>query len=123
MEPSPTKVVTTTEIIDGVPRVKNTITGTTINTVCVVTFVDPSQDPPRDYPFWDQPVQDRIDEFIVEGTRNFIGIINVKNKKLFSMKFPSLEVMQLGMEKVGRRYGFPVPKFETSNVDHVSFPV
>lgn len=120
MKPSPITVTTTTEVADGETRVTSTKSGTTISTVCVVMFGDPSQENNGlrgDYPYWDQPVQDRIDEFTVDGTYNFIGVINVQNKRLFSMKFPTLEIMQMGMEKAGRRYGFQVPNFDTSKMD------
>lgn len=122
MEASPIKVETTTEVVDGETRVKNVITGTTISTVCVVTFINPSQENnglKGDYEYWDQPVQDKIDHFTVEGTSNFIGVINDQNERILSLKFPSLESMQMGMDKLARRHGFRVPKFDVPNMDEV----
>lgn len=122
LEPSPTKVTTTTEIVDGVTRVINTITGTTISTICVIAFCHPSQQNnglQGDDQHWGQPVQDKIDAFTVEGTSNFIGVINDQNERIWSLKFPTLESMQLGMEKLARKYGFCVPKFDAPTMDDV----
>lgn len=120
MRPVPTKVTTTTEVVDGETRVTRIISGTTISTVCVVYFVDDTLENNGlrgDYEYWDQPVQDKIDEYTVEGTANFISVINVKNQKLFSFKFPSLIAMQRTMENVGRKYGFLCPDFDVSKLD------
>lgn len=120
MRPVPTKVTTTTEVVGGETRVTRIISGTTISTVCVVYFVDDTAENnglKGDYQYWDQPVQDKIDEYTVEGTANFISMINVKNHKLFSFKFPSLFSMQKTMENVGDKYGFPCPDFDTSKLD------
>lgn len=122
MEPSPTKIETITEVIDGKTHVTNTKTGTTVNTVCVVSCGDPTQENygfKGDYLYWDQPVQDKIDEFTVEGTANFIGVINVRNKRIFSFKFPTLEKMQICMEKLGERYGFCVPNFNVYEMERL----
>lgn len=120
MEPSPTKVTTTTEVINGETHVTNTTTGTTVSTVCVVTLIKPFVGNfifKGDYPFWDQPVQDHIDNFTAEGEYNFIGVINDNNRSICSMKFPSLEIMQMGMEEAGNKFGFKVPTFDIPSKD------
>lgn len=119
IRPVPTTVTTTTEVVDGETRVTNIIRGTTISTVCVVNFVDntlKNNGLKGDYEYWDQPVQDVIDGYTVEGTSNYISVINVKNQKLFSFKFPSLISMQRTMDNVGRKYGFPCPRFDVVEI-------
>ena len=122
MNPVPTRITMRREKVDGETRVTKVISGTTISTVCVVNVLDPEDGNngiKGDYEYWDQPVQDKINYYTVEGTSNFISVINVQNRKMFCFKFPSLISMQRTMENIGRKFGFPCPDFSISCTDQM----